>query len=63
MERPAPSPVSGSHPQAPRWVRLINTWIPFNNNVVRFVTLDVGHEAHAARVAFIARMVETLGRR
>ena len=31
------------------------------DNVVAFFALDAGHEAHAAGIVFIARMIETLG--
>ena len=34
---------------------------PLLDNVVRFLSLDVGHETNAAGIVFMAGMIETLG--
>ena len=60
---PEPSPVSGSHPHAPRCVRLIKTSIPLR--IISWLPLPANtrHKPHAARIVLIAGMVETLCRR
>ena len=50
---PAPSPVRGSHPQAPRWVRLSQHLETLLHDIVRFLALDIDHEADAARVVLV----------
>ena len=50
---PAPSPVSGSQPHAPRCVRLRRTVEPLLDDVVRALALHVDDEADAARVVLV----------
>ena len=58
IRMPAPSPVCGSQPQAPRCVRLRSTVEALLDDVVRRLALDVGDEADAAGVVLEARVVQ-----
>ncbi|WDT80093.1 MAG: hypothetical protein MPW14_23795 [Candidatus Manganitrophus sp.] len=52
---PAPSPVQGSQPTAPRWSRFSSDLQPIVNDVVGTAALDVGQEADAAGIVLELR--------
>ena len=58
MRMPAPSPAMGSAPTAPRCSRFSRMASASLDQLVRFVALEVGDEADAARVVLAARIEE-----
>ena len=63
IRMPAPSPVFGSQPQAPRCRRFLSTVSACGHDRVGLAPLEVHHEAHPARVVLVTGVVEALRRR
>ena len=63
IRMPAPSPVCGSQPQAPRWVEIDQNLDALEDDVVRLPALDVGDKSDAASVMLVLRAVKSLSRR
>ncbi len=57
---PAPSPVSESHPQAPRCARLTRISQTFQNDVVRGLPFDIYDKTDAAGIMFIRGIIQAL---
>ena len=55
---PAPSPVSGSEPAAPRCSRLTSSVEGVADDGVRALALDVGDEADAAGIVLVGGAVQ-----
>jgi hypothetical protein len=57
---PAPSPVLTSEPQGAAVVEVLQHLDRLLDDPVRLVSLDVDHEALAARIVLVARVVQAL---
>ncbi len=60
IRTPAPSPVSGIAAASAAMRQIDQNLNALDDDVVRFVTVDVGNEADAAGIVLIAGVVETL---